>query len=180
MSNYYYFASTLPLLFFHHGQPPLSYSSFIQDCQRLVDTSDLMQIRWARLNAAQFFPNAISTLQKWQRADFALRNELVKIRAKNLSLDPQPFLHPESIDPSWVNPLKESIEDFSPLRAEMHIMEFQWKILDELGVGHQFDLHFLVIYALKLQLLQRKASFNKEAGERRLQEIISGGNTSGY
>ena len=51
-------------------------------------------------------------------------------------------------------------------------MEFQWKILDELESEHLFDLDFLIVYSLKLQIIERKISFNRDIGQVRLQTIL--------
>lgn len=172
MRDYFYLVSSLPMLLFHHGMPPLSYQSFLEQCRRLMDSRDVQQIEMAKLNASEFFVESRSVLRTWQMADFALRNELVKYRAKKLNLDSQQFLRSESHDPAWAPLVKDNVEDFTPLRAEMHLMELQWKLLDELQGVHQFDLDFLVVYALKLQLLERKGSFSAELGRQRLDTII--------
>ncbi|HLV33224.1 MAG TPA: hypothetical protein VKY57_16775 [Chitinispirillaceae bacterium] len=174
MSNYYYLASSLPILFFHHGLPFISFKTFIDDCKRLMKPGDYAQLSIADLNSDHYYDNATGTFKAWQNFNFALRNELVRQRAKKLDVDPQQFIRPYYTDPSLAETVKDNIEDFTPLQAELHLMELQWIVLDYLQSGHMFDLDFLIIYALKLQILERKASFIFETGKERFDHVIRG------
>lgn len=174
MSNYYYLVSSLPMLFFHHGQPFISYKSFMEDCRRLIKHNDYIHLLNTKLNSDHFYNNTTSTFMIWQKSNFALRNELVRLRAKKLNIDPQQYIRPYYIDQSVSEIIKDNIEDFTPLQAEFHLMELQWRILEFLQSGHHFDLEFLILYSLKLQLLERKALLTDETGKARFNSIIKG------
>jgi hypothetical protein len=174
MSNYYYLVSSLPILFFHHGLPVIRYKSFMEDCRRLMNRRDFNCLSFAKLNSDHFYDNATGTFMIWQKISFALRNELVRLRAKKLNIDPQQFIRPYYLDQSLSETVKDNIEDFTPLHAELHLMELQWKLLDYLQSGHHFDLEFLIIYSLKLQLLERKVLLGDETGKTRFESIIKG------
>lgn len=174
MSIYYYFIPSLPMLFFHHGQPPISHSSFLEDCARLLEKSEYEQIYEARLCPTQSRHTKNSTFKKWLHASCAIRNEMVKIRAKRLNVDQNQYLKREFSDPIYTKQVEEAIDEFTPLRVEHHLMELQWTILDDLQSGHQFDIDFLIVYSIKLELLERKASFNYEIGKKIFEDIIFG------
>jgi hypothetical protein len=162
------------MLFFHHGPLSLTYESFLQDCHRLIEKSAFEQIRQAKLNSNKYLNTRNTTFYKWQKTYFALQNELVRLRAKKLTVSPHNSLRLQYTDSSYAKQIEEAVDEYSPLRAEHHLMELQWRILEDLQTGHQFDLDFLFIYSLKLQLLERKATFNFESGKRIFESIIYG------
>lgn len=172
MSNYYYLSASLPLLLFFHGEPVIHYNDFLDDCQRLLSKKDYIQIHNASLNAEYVFDEGSETLQKWQKINITIHNHLVKKRAKRLGISPEPYLHTEYNEIPVSEYLEVILEGGSPLTNEIHIMEFQWKILDELESEHLFDLDFLIVYSLKLQIIERKISFNRDIGQVRLQTIL--------
>ena len=49
---------------------------------------------------------------------------------------------------------------------EQMIERIRWNFLDSLESGNFFDLNFLVIYFLKIQILERLQSFDKEKGKK--------------
>ena len=66
--------------------------------------------------------------------------------------------------------LSEIIQgDDNPLEIERRLLHLRWNFLEEQEIGHFFDLHFLIIYYLKLQLLQRLFSFDKQKGKVRFE-----------
>jgi hypothetical protein len=52
----------------------------------------------------------------------------------------------------------------TPLEEEIQLLKWQWGKLEELSTGHYSDFGALVIYKLKLLLLLRWWSFDKERG----------------
>ena len=74
---------------------------------------------------------------------------------------------------------REILEQETPLKAEHFMNNALWTILEDLSVGHYFDIDYLTAYFLKLQILQRRASFQVEAGEQKLESILSGDKKDG-
>jgi len=66
-------------------------------------------------------------------------------------------------------PIQIIQEGKNPLEIEKRLMRAQWDFLEEQEIGHFFDLDFLIIYYLKLQILERMFSFNKEKGQQNLE-----------
>ncbi|HKL89794.1 MAG TPA: hypothetical protein VJ880_01295 [Allomuricauda sp.] len=56
------------------------------------------------------------------------------------------------------------LEPGTPLEEEIQLLNWQWKKLEELSLGHYTDFGALVIYRLKLLLLERWWSFDQEQG----------------
>jgi hypothetical protein len=176
MSQYYYFGASLPMIQ-PDGAPPMSANDFLADCERLLSPSDFEQVRQAKLSSPELAETKVGVLQRYQDAEFGLRNELVKVRAKKLGVETDRYVREESLNPLLVSAAREILEQEDPLRAEIHISRVLWRILDDLLVGHYFDVDFLAAYYLKLQILERNASFQTEAGERKLESILTGDKT---
>ena len=67
---------------------------------------------------------------------------------------------------------REAAGDSSPLSAEHTQNRARWSFLDDLETGHHFDMEKLVVYFLKLQILDRKDLFNKERGTEKFEKLI--------
>jgi hypothetical protein len=52
----------------------------------------------------------------------------------------------------------------TPLEEEIQLMKLQWDKLEELSIGHYADLGSLIIYKIKLMILTRWWSFDKDQG----------------
>jgi len=60
----------------------------------------------------------------------------------------------------------------TPLEKEVQLMQLQWQKLETLASGHHFDLEALIIYKIKLMILDRWWQFNEEKGFRRFNQVI--------
>ena len=56
----------------------------------------------------------------------------------------------------------------------MIIQRARWQYLDELSTRHYFDIDMLVLYMLKLLVLERNEALQREEGAERFNEIYSG------
>lgn len=178
MSQYYYFAASLPMIQ-PDGPPPISAVDFLADCERLLSPADFEQVRQAKLSSPGLAETKVDVLKRYQDAEFGLRNELVKVRAKRLSVELDRYIREESLNPLFASAAREILEQENPLKAEVFIGKVLWEILDDLLVGHYFDVDFLAAYYLKLQILERNASFQVEAGEQKLESILTGEDKDG-
>jgi hypothetical protein len=50
-------------------------------------------------------------------------------------------------------------------------MKLQWDFLDNLASDHHFDIEAVIIYALKLKILERLKQFDKQQGAEIYQSI---------
>jgi hypothetical protein len=173
MTPYYYILSSLPHLLFERA-PSLSIDEFWSLSMPWLGSREAVQLRMARVDIENTSPERITNavLRRWYAFENTLRNELVKVRAKNLKVKTGSHLRPEErYDGSAVEPVRRAIADRSPLQAEMHLLKARWVFLSQEGVGHPFDLTALIIYGLKLQLLERRRRFDAEKGRRVLERI---------
>ena len=172
-SSYYtYLISSLPML--HFGmKPPFSFEKFLQICQDVVSDSDVNQIRTASICGEYPQQSSQVTLKRWQDFDAALRNELVKIRAARRRVDPLKYLRrSEYVDFSLTHLAINAYRNPSLMEAEGMLDQQRWRFLDELAAGHYFDLDFLIVYALKILILERWERIRSADGAQMLEEVL--------
>ena len=171
MSQYYYALSSLPTLMFDSDQFPTE-QEFLQICADWLTPVELMYIHGTQITPAQ--PQEKNELiRRWEGFESELRNELVRLRAGRLKKEPQEFLRMDEGGVAFqgfgtiADAAKNAVADPSPYAAEKILNQLRWNYLEELSVGHFFDVQSLQVYYLKLQILQRNAQLNKEQGEKR-------------
>jgi hypothetical protein len=77
-----------------------------------------------------------------------------------------PVLGPEAI-------ARNAFHQESPLAGELMIQRGRWGILDELEFGHYFDLERLIVYKLKLEILENKAGIRIPEGKEIYLKIVN-------
>lgn len=176
MSAYYYLAASLPMLRLDE-KPGLTLENFMEACGRLMAPGDFRVLGKASIKDSILDSSENMLLSRWEEMNSGLRNELVKLRARNLDWEADSYLHPDVSNPLLAPTARSLLEEANPQSAEHLLFQTQWHWLDDLQVGHQFDLDYLIVYYLKLQILERKASFAEETGKQKLQSIINGEGT---
>lgn len=156
MTGYYtYLISSLPMLQFG-ARPPFSFEKFIEKCQTLISDKDIELLKTALRPAGYFYDGVNLTLRKWQTFDTTLRNELAKIRASRKKIDPIKYQRGDGYPwPYFTHIAISAYKNPSPLEAQEMLDRERWNFLDELVVGHYFDIDFLIVYAYKLALLEK-------------------------
>jgi len=176
MTGYYYLASSLPFLRFKE-KPSVRYRAFLEESSMWLSNGDMEQLRLSRIDIEHIEYERVKnkTLLSWIIFENSLRSEIVKIRASNLGIQHEGFLKPHlDIDPGLFQKAREALKDQSPYKAELALLEARWNFLENSEVGHYFDITFLIIYALKLQLLERMELFEVERGQKVFHIIYEG------
>jgi hypothetical protein len=144
------------MLSFSH-KIPFSLGEFFIKCQDLIPESEiqlLISICREETYALKFA--SVGTLEKWINFEVALRNELVRARASRKKIDPLKFIRlPDSPQAHISHVALEAYRNVSILEAEKILDQERWGFLESLSLGHYFDFDFLLIYALKLKILER-------------------------
>ncbi|MDD5097507.1 MAG: DUF2764 family protein [Candidatus Omnitrophica bacterium] len=162
MPNYYiYLISSLPMLHFA-ARPALTLKGFLSSCADLLNPSELTLIQQAISTDAYALNVCVpTTLLKWKEFDLSLRNELARARAIRKKIPVEKFLRPANLsDINITHIAQAAIRNPSILEAEKYLDLERWKVLDEISSGHYFDLDFLLVYALKLVILERWEKIN--------------------
>lgn len=92
----------------------------------------------------------------------SIREDLSEVRAaKAQNRQPKPERLPQ-------NALRGN-----PLEREMNIMQWQWEELQDIEAGKTFTLTEVLVYKLKLQLVERLYSFNNRKGAEVLASVVN-------
>lgn len=165
MSGYYiYLISSLPMLHFG-AKPPFSMESFFSVCAELISPEDLEALK-----------NSLNDFGAGGYHDFetALRNELVKIRAQRKHLDASKFLRRDGYADQWISHIAVgACRNPSVIDAEKMLDLDRWRFLDELSIGHYFDMESLMIYARKLSILERWERVRAADADELLKEALT-------
>lgn len=174
MGSYYvYLISTLPMLNFGTGQA-FSWEKFLSLVERFISEKEAQILREISLQPQAAPIDLHPTLKKWRDFDTRLRNELVKVRAVHKHLDASKYLRDYEYPDISLGHLALSVyRNPSILDGERMLDEARWRFLDELAFGHYFDLDFLIIYALKLLILERWEKISATDKVKAIEEVLS-------
>lgn len=157
------------------AEAPLSYDKFLSLCQGLVPEEESSLLKDLRTLKTEPGCGAIPLiLEKWFDYQRQLGNELVKIRASRKHIDPERYIRGDEYSPAAVSRLAiGAYRNPSILEGERMQDQARWQTLGDLSFGHYFDLDFLVIYALKLLILEKWQRINRADPEKELEGAVS-------
>lgn len=160
---YYYLISSLPMLK-SDGDMPLSYDQFLDLCRGALSDAKYQFLESLTLSSSEG-----PLVSEWASFYGTLKEELTYQRNVRLGRKAQP---PSMREESVTKLISSAMNNKNPLAAEEMLLALQFERLDELVGIHYFDDHALIGYALKLKLLERKKSFQKERGAAEFGRII--------
>jgi hypothetical protein len=161
--QYYYLVASLPMLLFDDA-PPFSSQAWLDMCREQVLKSDHALLSRITFDAFSPRPSDHDLWKAYSSWETALRNELAVQRAQRLGLSPDPFLRNAPFYAGLPAMVKEALSAGTPKAVEIALDHRRWSYLDELETGTQFDLGRLIVYRLKLLLLERRDRFRPETG----------------
>lgn len=177
MSQYYFLVASLPVLSYEEKDASEP-SAFIELLQDHLAPADLATVSAASIDAPlDPVTTGQPTLDRWRSFERGVRNALVRLRAPGRSTEATTHLRLDAAGDDHADAVeigdaaRESFGQESPLSGEDQLSRARWAHLDELEVGHFFDLDRVIIYYLKLQILARRRLFNRSDGEERFAHI---------
>jgi hypothetical protein len=173
VAYYTYLISSLPMLSFV-SRPPFSLEDFFTKCKGLIPGTDIELLRNACYKEASFL-NAAATgiLGKWANFEIALRNELARGRARRKKVDVLKFIHlPDDPEAHISHVAMIAYRSGSILEAEKILDQARWGFLESLSLRHYFDFDFLLIYLLKLKILERWDKIQRADKERLFNQVF--------
>lgn len=125
-------------------------------CEKFIPLQDFETIKIVLEKPGYIYTGRQASLKKWFTFDTLLRNELVKVRASHKRIDPARYLRHDGYAGQEIMHLALGAHrNPSILEGERVLDQARWQVLEQLSFGHFFDLDFLIIYALKLLILER-------------------------
>ncbi len=161
MDKYYYLVAQLPALHFNR-EAPITVERFFEEAAKWLSPKDLAALREARLDLDKGPSEERGVLRRYREFHRRFRRELGEWRQ---ALREGYETRPETFSPSLV-------KEGNPLEIERKLLARQWEAVEEEEMEHHFDLDFLILYYLKLQILERLAAFDAKKGKERF-EILS-------
>jgi len=160
MDKHYYIVTQLPMLFF--GKETITtIDYFLAESEKWMSSKEFNILSNADINDTSTRTNDHKVLALYKNFESQVKNDIVNWRkAKQLNQDYKPSSFPISL-----------IKDGNPLDVEIKLMELRWAFIDEMERERHFDLGVLILYYLKLQILKRYFTFDKEKGLNKFQKI---------
>ena len=132
----------------------------MHEADKWLSKEDFMILSRTDINNFLQDPKDTPLLSRWKDFEYATRLQLAFYRRAKK----------QNTEYGMRKDLSSIIQESrNPLEIETRLLRVKWDFLEEQEIGHFFDLDFLIIYYLKLQILERIASFNKEKGKENLE-----------
>ena len=163
MASYYYLISSLPMLSADGGMP-FSYADFLKMCQ-----SNVSEETYKLLEGLTLSSDKGPLLEEWGAFYRSLSRELSLQRSTKLG---KPYTAVFDKEPASAAVVSAAVGAKDPLTAERILLDYEFDQLDMMVGLHSFDDDVLFGYALKLKLLERVCSFEKEKGKKEFNDIL--------
>ena len=180
MSNsYYYLIACLPYLSFHKPQA-ISILEFSSRCNSYLKKYDFEVIESIISGNPNKAARSLKVVSEWLNWDMELRTELAGLRANAKGLD-KGLVNglPEPLDTARLGAKTSSynlamnvFSTTSPLDADEMLEIARWRRLESLEHGQYFNLEWLAVYCLKLQIMERRRGFDMQIGMDRVANIL--------
>ncbi len=159
MDKYYYLVSQLPHLTFLQ-EPPIKREYFLEEARKWVSLGEFLILSKVDINDFYLDKRDPELLREHKMFEFSLRNQLALFRKSKK-------------EGQAVKLSKELsfLGEANPLEAEIELLRMRWESIEEKEKEHYFDLEFLILYFLKIQILERLATFNKEKGQKVFEKL---------
>jgi hypothetical protein len=173
MSEYYYLVASLPMLSLE-DLPEISSEEFLE-----VTMDHLPACEFAALRDLSLQPisseSQLDSIKAWSEWETSVRNTIVVMRAEGDASLVESFKRSGGGFFAEVEKgVSEAFSKSDPLEREKYLANMRWAFLDDLELGHEFDVVKLVVYRLKLLLCEKFAHVSKEKGVANYDTIIAG------
>lgn len=173
--NIYYLIASFPHLSYP-DLPPITIDTFLSACKVNLSPSHMKKLESIREGEFDKKVLELSVVRLWQEWDSAARSELARLRAEKLG---RPVVSIDYYDGRMSSALEAARDAFrasSPLVADDALESARWDYLDSLEFGRYFNLESLVLYLLKLKVLERRAGLMSDLGRTGLAGVLEGCN----
>ncbi len=160
MSNLVYLMCSLPSLRFGQ-EPPISMDEFIDEAKGQLSAKHFKKLEPVDIFKATDSDGKVG-LKSIGNMLGDLQEDISEIRAAKA----------QKRTPNLAR-LPQATINTNPLEREKLIMRWQWEELDTIQAGEGFTLTEVLVYKLRLQILNRLSSFNKEHGLQVLESVVN-------
>jgi hypothetical protein len=162
MDKYYYLAAQIPYLSPDMDDAP-TYEWFMAEAAKWLTDNDFKKLTSINIDNYRKHTSMSVAGSGFAHFENHLRSELAKYRKAQK----------EDYEYRMENIPMNLVKEGNPLEIEKKLITYRWTFLNELEFGHYSDLDFLVITALKLQLLARLSAFDRDKGKEVFETVVS-------
>jgi len=160
MPNYYYLVAQLPSLFMS-SELPIRIPAFLRESEKWLSSTDFARLQRVYLRDIGSDSRDLPILADYKNFEYQLLREIGEWRkARRQKQEYKPTLFSAAM-----------VKEGNPLEVEKRLIELRWQRIEELQGEHYFDIEYLLLYYLQLQLLQRLESFNHKLGMEKYKQI---------
>ncbi|MCR4440222.1 MAG: DUF2764 family protein [bacterium] len=153
MDKHYYLVSQLPTLYFDR-EAYLTVETFLQEAAKWLSASEYATLAAVDINDVTIPKHCPGVLAAYKDFERRLCADLAAWRqAQRSGQDYKPATFAPSL-----------VREGNPLEVEKRLLRLRWDFVEQHESDHHFDFEFLILYMLKLQILRRLFTFNKEKG----------------
>ena len=158
-NKYYYLVASLPYLKFGE-KPGITSGEFLEECSKWLSPADLALIKKIDISKPLTDGGDTELLSRLKSFDMRARRVLADIRRD---------IHPT--ERGLHERAKEVLGDKNPLDKERAIEKVRWDFSEGEEFKYTFDVNSLILYYIKIQILERLAGFEKEKGQKVFEEL---------
>lgn len=166
---YFYFGASLPVLKFG-GKLPFSVADFLDDAQRLMTPADARLL--SGLLRGEQLATANPVLQQVFTFERSLSNHIAAHRAQKQNRDVASVIRGEHVaNPVTAQLVKDAADAADPLEGDKKISRARWRFYDNLMVGEHYTPAFILLYGLKLKIVERYQNIASPKGREKYEEL---------
>jgi hypothetical protein len=152
MDKYYYLIAQLPLLKFGE-QTYLDKNVFLEEAKKWLSEEEFVKLKEADIDDLEE-KGQTPFAKGYKEFELDLRESLAAYRESK-----------KNKQEYQARPvLEKNILEGNPLEVEKKLFLYRWQQVDDLSQGNNFNLEAVIAYFVKLQILEKVLSFNKEKG----------------
>jgi hypothetical protein len=159
MDKYYYLIAQLPFLKFNE-QNYINNDSFLEEAKKWLSEKDFKNLQKANIDKLEI-KSKVNFLQEYKKFELTLRKELAAYRENKKR---QQEYQPKEV-------LKKDLLEGNPLEVEKKLLHYRWQQIEESSKDYVFNLEAVIAYFLKLQILEKVLSFDKEKGTKKFDSL---------
>ncbi|MGQ3684473.1 MAG: hypothetical protein ACUBOA_05600 [Candidatus Loosdrechtia sp.] len=162
----YYLIPSLPEIK-EDKKPIIGSYGFLDLCRPYLSTREFIYLEKSRLYTFDWH-NPFEPVREWYRMESDFRNQMVELRAEKTGKQPLKFFRGEYLRGKIDEDVRILLQIQEPDEMAEALFKRRWHLLNRLHSGQFFTLEWLGIYYLKLQLVEERFKYSKEAGEKNL------------
>lgn len=171
MSEYIYFVASLPSVWMDKASP-ISYKDFMKIAKEQLSERDYTELQKATFKHTKDDSNN-HIIRDWDHFNYTLKSFLTEGRAKKLGIEDEKYKATVLRDENLIKEVEKILALSDPLKAEEALLSLYFDFISSHPVSSPFSLDALIIYALKLQIKERKEAFTREKGREEFEKLYS-------